>query len=52
MVVVTELVGGCHTQSWVVGRAQAQHCTDGGGGGAQHCTLGGGVGIECSDTRQ
>ena len=40
MVVVTELVGGCHTQSWVVGRDQAQHCIRG-GGKAQHCTDGG-----------
>ena len=33
MVVVTELVGGCHSQCWVGGgRDQTQHCTDGGDG--------------------
>ena len=33
MVVVTELVGGCHSQCWLGGgRDQTQHCTDGVGG--------------------
>ena len=33
MVVVTELVGGCHSQTWVGGTAKAQHCSHSGGGG-------------------
>ena len=40
MVVVTELVGGCHTQSWVAG-IRLNIAIDSGGGKDQHCTDGG-----------